>query len=135
MWDLATGLLRHTWQHAPPRGILGIDLSRDGCWLFTFDEVQGEFESYRPRALSLWNVATGEHRQVVDGFATVDAMSPMASGPPFHYGIAEKPGEYGSICLYAMPEFAPRATLATEANQRSTARIRLKSCIVGARAH
>src|SRR5262249_16572878 len=58
VWSLETGVQLANYQHSPARGYRGIFASPRLKWLFSFDDVPGEFAG-RPRALSLWDMATG----------------------------------------------------------------------------
>ncbi len=76
VYDLTTGKRLRDLQASPARGIVTVTMVPDGSQFFTLEEVPGDFEGVRPRALSLWNMATGEHRQVAAGSASVYAFSP-----------------------------------------------------------
>ena len=75
VWDLESGDLLRTLRHDPARGYLSLAPSPDRSVFFTLEEVPGEFASHRPRALSLWDLATGGHRQVHPGNAIAEAFS------------------------------------------------------------
>jgi WD40 repeat protein/peroxiredoxin len=105
-WNASTGELLHTWQDSPPRGIRFLKFSPDGSCFFSQDELPGEFEAYRPSALSLWDTASGKHRQVLDHRAWVSAISPdskrAAVAMPdagIHY--------HESITVFELPEWKP----------------------------
>ncbi len=76
VYDLNSGKRLREFQASPPRGIVTLRMTPDGSRFFTLDEVSGDFDGVRPRALSLWTMATGEHRQVETGSANVYAYSP-----------------------------------------------------------
>ncbi len=75
VYDLNTGERQQTMQDSPPRGIVMLSPFPDGSHFFTRDEVPGDFEGSRPRALSLWDVASGEHRQLEEGSAWAQCYS------------------------------------------------------------
>jgi WD40 repeat protein len=63
VWDLDTGQLQRTYQHQPPRSLLGgMLLSPDGRTFVTSEELPGTYERQAPRAGSLWEAKTGQHR-------------------------------------------------------------------------
>jgi WD40 repeat protein len=63
-FDLATGQLRRTYKHEPPRSISFLEHSRDGTRFVTFEELPGSSELSPPRAVSLWDVQTGQYRSL-----------------------------------------------------------------------
>jgi WD40 repeat protein len=65
-WDLATGRLRQTFRHQPPRGIAWGKLSPDATTFATVEELPGVGE--RPKVVAgLWDVRTGRYRALPDG--------------------------------------------------------------------
>jgi WD40 repeat protein len=75
-WDLATGRLRRTFQHQPPRGIVSMRLAPDGTHFVTFEELSGVEEGAAKRAVSLWDVRAGTSRPLPDGLHWLGAFSP-----------------------------------------------------------
>jgi WD40 repeat protein len=73
--DLTTGDRLRVFQDSPPRGLLTTSLFPNGTHFFTHEEVPGDFDTSRPRALSVWEVATGQHRQFAAGSASIGAYS------------------------------------------------------------
>jgi WD40 repeat protein len=66
-WDLATGRLRQTFRHQPPRGIVWGKPSPDGTTFATVEELPGVWEG-RPREVAgLRDVRTGRYRALPDG--------------------------------------------------------------------
>jgi WD40 repeat protein len=61
-WDLATGELRETYKHTPPRGVNAIVLSPDGSTFATFEELAGEADGGPAGAASLWDVKAKTYR-------------------------------------------------------------------------
>jgi WD40 repeat protein len=61
-WDLATGELRDTYKHDPPRGISAMVPSPDGSRFATFESLSGVSEREPARAASLWDVKTKQLR-------------------------------------------------------------------------
>ncbi len=74
VWDANSGERLHTWQQEPPRGIMSINLVPDGRQLIVLEETPAEFESSRPRAVSLLDTATGQYQQVIEGHAYVQLV-------------------------------------------------------------
>ncbi len=74
VWDLESGSLLHTWKTDPPPTNCSRDVV-DNQFMDAIEDVPGEFESLRPRALSLWNLATGEHKQLFAGYESIEAFS------------------------------------------------------------
>jgi WD40 repeat protein len=74
-WDLATGRLKTTYQHDPPRNVLGMQLSPDGSRFAAFEELPGIYERAK-RAASLWDVKTGQYRPLPDGLESLGVFSP-----------------------------------------------------------
>jgi WD40 repeat protein len=66
-WDVATGQLRRTYQHQPPRNVQAIQLSRDGAKFVAFEEVPGTYEGRPKQVAGIWDVRTGEYRPLPDG--------------------------------------------------------------------
>jgi WD40 repeat protein len=66
-WDLASGQLRRTYKHQPAHGVVLMRLSPDGTTFFTLEELPGLTEGGAKRAASLWDVQSGQSRQLVDG--------------------------------------------------------------------
>ncbi len=113
--DLNTGKRLRTLQHSPPRRIVTVTITPDGSHCFTLDEVPGEFERFRPRALSLWNVATGEHRQVAEGSATVHAISPDGKRAAMSMPHEDSEEYYhASINIVTLPECEKICTIPIE---------------------
>jgi WD40 repeat protein len=75
-WDVATGKLRRTFQHAPPRHLSWLELSPNGRSFITFDQLPGEFELHPPLAASLWDVETGESRELGRDLVGVSVYTP-----------------------------------------------------------
>ncbi len=67
-WDLATGELRRQLKHEPPRSIIQVSLSPDGRYIVTGDQLSGEAERTQLRRVSLWDVETGESRDLSNTF-------------------------------------------------------------------
>jgi WD40 repeat protein len=65
-WDLATGRLRQTFRHRPPRGIAWGKLSPDGTTFATVEELPGVGSTPKEVA-GLWDVRTGRYRALPDG--------------------------------------------------------------------
>ncbi len=76
VWDLESGSLLHTWQDNPPRLTNYIVLLPDCNQFYAQEETPGEFQSLRPAAVSVWDVATGEHKQLFAGHERFAAFSP-----------------------------------------------------------
>jgi WD40 repeat protein len=110
---LNTGKRLRTLQDAPPRGIVTLSVFPDGSQFFTQEEVPGDFDGSRPRALSLWNVATGEHRQVNSGSAHAMCYAPDGR----RVAIAlPRPGDdqmyfNGSVKILALPDLREVCTI------------------------
>jgi WD40 repeat protein len=104
-WDLATGNLLRTYQCSPSHGIRSMDLSPNGRYFLTLDETPGEYADGWPRALTLWDTATGKYRQVERGNAipgpfTSDSRL-VAVGVP----TAKNESDDASIKIFTMPDW------------------------------
>jgi WD40 repeat protein len=75
-WDLWTGELKRTYQHQPPRNIRAMQLSADGKRFITLDELPGIYEGGPKRAVSLWNVETGQYHPLSDDLQSYGIISP-----------------------------------------------------------
>jgi WD40 repeat protein len=71
-WDLATGELRRTYKHQPPRNIIFMNLSPDGTRFLTYDQLPGTYEQAPRRAASLWDVQTGQYRSYPAGLQGIN---------------------------------------------------------------
>ena len=77
-WDLATGELRETFTHTPPRNILTMGLSPDASSFLTGDEISGDYELGMGAkwAATLWDVETHQPRPLPDGLEPYGCFSP-----------------------------------------------------------
>jgi WD40 repeat protein len=75
-WDLATGSVRQTYKHQPPRNIVGMALTADGGKFVTYDELPGVYERRGKRVLSIWDAARGQYRALPDGLEFAVKLSP-----------------------------------------------------------
>jgi WD40 repeat protein len=75
-WDLSTGELKKIYKHVPARSIIWTHLSPDGSKLVTYDELPGIQESQPKRAVSVWDVRTGQYLQLPDGLESNGRFSP-----------------------------------------------------------
>ena len=77
-WDLATGELKSTFSHTPPRNIATLRLSPDGSTLITGEELPGDYDlSAGPKgAVSLWDAETGQSRTLAEGLDWHGVFSP-----------------------------------------------------------
>lgn len=57
-WDVATGQVRATYQHDPPRSTISLRLSPDGRKLLALEEPPGVFERRPERVVTLWDAQT-----------------------------------------------------------------------------
>jgi WD40 repeat protein len=71
-FDVATGQLRRTYKHEPPRNILRMRLSPDGSRFLTFEELPGTSELGPRQAVSLWDVQTGQCHTLPTGQQAVN---------------------------------------------------------------
>jgi WD40 repeat protein len=67
-WDLATGQLKDTYRHDPPRSVRHMWLSPDGRKFASYEELSGEGEGPPKRGATLWDVASKQYRALPDGF-------------------------------------------------------------------
>ena len=116
MFDLNSGELVRKWKDDPPRGIRGLELTPDGRYFVTLDEVPGEYESLRPHALSLWDALTGSHRQVAGDGAHCYAFSPDSKLAAVSIGGSGDEHEKGdmSVRLFSLPEWTERCKISLE---------------------
>jgi WD40 repeat protein len=75
-WDLNTGQLTRTYKHEPARNIRAMMLSPDGRKFVTFDQLPGVYERQAKSAVSIWDVKSGERRQLPEGLEHVGLFSP-----------------------------------------------------------
>jgi WD40 repeat protein len=75
-WDLATGELKATYRHSPPRGIFHSRLSPDGRWLVTVEECSVESATGGKRTCTLWDTATSRARELPPDLFAFDVFSP-----------------------------------------------------------
>lgn len=116
-WNVDSGSLLRTYQHSPPRGIRMMYLAPTGKYFLTADEVPGEFENSRPRALTLWDAATGEHRQVGDGNSGPGAFSSdgglVAVGMP----LAGDDNHTDSVRVFTVPTWEEKCKIPLNSKQ------------------
>ncbi len=110
-WNVDTGELLRTYQHSPPRGIRMMYLAPTGKYFLTLDEVPGEFETSRPRALTLWDLATGEHRQVGDGNSGPGAFSSDGRLVAVAVPMEGDDNHTESIRIFAAPEWEEKCKI------------------------
>jgi WD40 repeat protein len=72
VFDVATGQLRRTYKHEPPRSIVRMRLSPDGTRFLTFEELSGISELGPRQGVSLCDVQTGQYRSLPAGPQAVD---------------------------------------------------------------
>jgi WD40 repeat protein len=75
-WDLASGQLRRTYSHTPPRGIDRLTFSPDGSLFVTSEELSGESGGAPNRSSTLWDTRTGNYRLLPEGLGSLDHFSP-----------------------------------------------------------
>jgi hypothetical protein len=75
-FDLDTGKLLREWQHSPPRGIGYLQLSPDGKNFVTIENLSGEYSRGYPQVRTLWDVQTGEHRDILENCSGIPLFSP-----------------------------------------------------------
>ncbi|HEX4143669.1 MAG TPA: redoxin domain-containing protein [Pirellulales bacterium] len=103
VWDLESGRLIDHWKTDPPRSTLWLQLSPDRLNALALEETPGEFESSRPRAVGLWDIETGQHRQLFAGPSRVEAFSNDAKQAIV--AIAGEPNFTDSLTLYDVPSW------------------------------
>ncbi|HLJ93929.1 MAG TPA: WD40 repeat domain-containing protein [Gemmataceae bacterium] len=86
-FDLATGQLRRTYKHEPPRNILRMRLSPDGSRFLTFEELPGTSELGPRQAVSLWDVQTDQYRSLP---ANPQAVSFSPDGRTLAFAAADE---------------------------------------------
>jgi len=109
-WNI-DGTPLQTYQHTPPHGIRLLFLSPNGKYFFTSDEVPGEFETYRRRAWSLWDTATGECRQVFKGNAFSGPFSSDGRRIAISRNLADDDNHTASLAIFAVPEWKELCTI------------------------
>jgi WD40 repeat protein len=70
-WDLATGKLRRTYRHTPPRGVVDMQLSPDGATFLTSEFQSDDSKRGWRRRGSVWDVKTGRSRPLPDGLGAL----------------------------------------------------------------
>jgi WD40 repeat protein len=75
-WDVETGELRTRFRHSPPRLITGFMLSRDASTLLTNEQLAGEWEGLPKHSVSLWDVKSGQCRELYGGVHVAGILSP-----------------------------------------------------------
>jgi WD40 repeat protein len=89
-------------------------LAPNGKYFLTLDEIPGEFEASRPRALSLWDSATGKYRQVVKGNAYPGAFSSDSRLVAVRMPAGDEENYAESIRLFAVPEWEEKCKIRLE---------------------
>jgi WD40 repeat protein len=112
-WAIDGTFLR-SYQHTPPHGIRAMYLAPNGKYFLTLDELPGEFERWRPRALTLWDTATGEYRQVGDGNLWPGAFSSDSRHVAVTVPISAEDYDHQSIKIFAAPEWKETCTIPFE---------------------
>jgi WD40 repeat protein len=89
-----------------------------GPLCFSAEDVGGEFEQSRARAVSLWNLETGEHRQVLAREAFVAAVTADGKVAAVSLPAANNPQQHESVSLFTVPEFSPSGKIALQGMQK-----------------
>lgn len=112
VFDLNSGTPLHEWQHSPPREIRTLDLSPDGSHFFTAEGVPGEYSSTYPRVMSIWDAATGEHRELPAGINWLALFSPDGKqfAAAIDSGSAALP-RYETIKIFDTDSLSERTTI------------------------
>ena len=111
IFDLSSGSELRTLQMSPANGIRALTLSPDGSYCLTCDDVPAEFETRRPRQLTYWNLATGDHQLVATGNANVCAVS--SDGKLFAVTMPADGDTYSSsIKIFSAPDLRETCTIA-----------------------
>ena len=72
VWDVATGRQRPSLKQSPPHCVNGVTVSPDGATLLALDCVGDDnVRGNRKHGLTRWNLRTGEHQHLLDGFWNV----------------------------------------------------------------
>ncbi|HVU86068.1 MAG TPA: hypothetical protein VHD36_02025 [Pirellulales bacterium] len=116
-WDTESGSLLRTYQTKPANGIRSINLSPDGQHILSLDETPGEFESSRPRALTLWNTESGTYRQVQVGNCVPECFSSDSRLAAIDMEPNDDEPLSASIKLFAAPDWKPVRTIVDKVDQ------------------
>jgi WD40 repeat protein len=104
-WDLTSGNLLRTYQCTPPHGIRSMYLTPNGKYFLTLDETPGEFTDSLPRALTLWDTATGKYRQVERGNAIPGAFTSDRHLVAVRVPTAKNESDDAAIKICAVPDW------------------------------
>ena len=118
VWDLESGSLLHTWQDNPPRSTRYITLLPDNKRFLAYQETPGEFESQRPRAVSVWDVATGEHKQLFAGHEHVARFSPDGQQAGVSVPRTDNISFHEALALYDATSWQPVGKIPLQQMQR-----------------
>ena len=116
-FDLATGQLRRTYRHEPPRNILRMRLSPDGTRFLTFDELSGMSELGPRQAVSLWDVQTGQHRSLP---ANPQAVSFSPDGRSLAFAAADENDFIYALKLLELATGREKLSIAIKDKYRSS---------------
>ncbi len=111
IWDPNTGSLLRTLEDSPPRGIIRLRLVPGGSLCLSLEEVNADFENRRPRAVSVWDLRTGTHRQVIAGHAYPSAISEDGKLAAVSMPAEGAENYNQSVCVFALPDFTPGCTI------------------------
>jgi WD40 repeat protein len=116
-FDVATGQLRRTYEHHPPRNILRMELSPDGARFLTFDELPGTSELGPRRAVSLWDVQTGQYRSLP---ANPQAVSFSPDGRTLAFAAADENDSIYALKLLELATGREKLTIPIKDKYRSS---------------
>ncbi len=114
MFDLNTGGLLREFKHSPPRAISYIQMTPDGRYFITLDELAGEYENGPKSTWSLWNPQTGESREFLDHLSGIALFSANCRTS---VSVIEKPGagsRVDCIKVFDFPSCSERATITVD---------------------
>jgi WD40 repeat protein len=100
VWDLESGELRHTWKDDPPRSTNQIYPLPQGNQFCAIEQTPGEYESARPRAVSLWDAATGEHKQLFASPQSLIGFSPDRKQAVVSIPRTDAAGPHDCLAIY-----------------------------------
>jgi WD40 repeat protein len=100
-WDVRTGKLRRTFKHSPPRGITWMELSPNGQTFMTSDQLPGIAEVQPPHAVSLWDVETGQSRDLGADLVPVSVYTP--DGQALALQAQNEKGVVTAVKLFDVP--------------------------------
>jgi WD40 repeat protein len=90
VWDVATGRQLPSLKQSPPHGVMNVRVSPDGATLLVGDFVGDDAaRGSRKNCLTRWNLRTGEHHHLLDGWSNPLAPLFAPDGKTFALSLSD----------------------------------------------